>query len=293
MKLLTDPDPSSPLPDLRTGYPPPRSHLTPTASLSVSCPGGKTILSKALFKLPLACSYGPPEGAGLVSQELLTQPNLPGDTYSFFFFFNSVVIKRQVSYFPSSPRHLQYPSPTSQGGISSSPRPRGTAGSPDSPRKSDRLPQTASSNSCPSPSPGPPRAAAAQARPHPPSGPGRCPILPFAQTGLVPLRLLPTISSHSTPAPERSPSGLDNPAEPAGPGSTHPSAREAGELLRRLLGLRLSSPLPAAAVAAAQPRACSRPAPDQLRFTSSPTPASGALCPALTRKQLSRPNNNT
>ena len=203
------------------------------------------------------------------------------------------MVQRQVSYFPSSPRvvSISY----QPGGISSTPTPPGHSeksgfsgirtGSP------RRPPPTRAPT--PSPSPGPPRAASAQARPHLPSGPGRCPILPFAQAGLVPLRLLPAVSSHGTPAPEGSPSGLENPAEPAGPGSTHPSAREAGELLRRLLGLRLSSPLPAAAVAAAQPPACSRPAADRIRFTSSPTPAAGAQCPALTRKQLSRPNNNT
>lgn len=127
------------------------------------------------------------------------------------------------------------------------------------------------------------------------------PFLPSSQAGLVPLRVFPRASPHCAPAgtalrasaPKGSAWGLEKPTEPAGPGSTHPSAREAGELLRRLLGLRLSSPLPATAVAAAQPPAWSRPAPARLRFTWSPTLAAGAQCPALTRKQLSRPNNNT
>lgn len=35
------------------------------------------------------------------------------------------------------------------------------------------------------------------------------------------------------------------------------------------------------------------PGPGRLRFTSAPSPAAGAQCPALTRKQLSQPNNNT
>lgn len=49
-----------------------------------------------------------------------------------------------------------------------------------------------------------------------------------------------------------------------------------------------ASARPATAVAAAPLPACSRPAPDRLHFTSTPSPAARAQCPALTRKQLSR-----
>ena len=110
-----------------------------------------------------------------MSQELLTQPNLPGDTYFFFFFFFfDSVVQRQVSYFPSSPRHLQYPSPTSHG---ASPRPPG----PRAQREALILPRTRTGF----PRRPPPTHAplAAQALPAPPQR-RPDPILPPASAGV-------------------------------------------------------------------------------------------------------------
>lgn len=82
--------------------------------------------------------------------------------------------------------------------------------------------------------------------------------------------LTPQVEQPRASGPGGAATGLHSPLGPGGGGSSG-----------------CASARPTTAVAAARLPACSRPAPDRLRFTSTPSPAARAQCPALTRKQLS------
>lgn len=229
-------------------------------------------------------------------------PNLSGDTSSIFF----ILIQGFRDKFPISPsRSCRLPSISRQPeGIFPSPTTLGHNEKPGFPQELRLAPHKPSSH--------PGLASLSQpqallAPPNPDQARPRCcpeqdPIHSPPSDMLRPALRSSRGCAHTVPLQKRPPtprlrSGATRAArtrqsQQAGAPLT-PSAREAGSCCGGSSGNACPPPLPATAVVAAQPPAGSRPAPDRIRFTSSPPRPEEAHCPALTRKQFSWTNNNT